>query len=55
MLAILPSILHWVAEVEGASMDGLIKTVLDSARYLRERDVDAGGDYMGRDQDELYG
>ncbi len=34
-------------------MDALIKTVLDYARYLRERDVDTGGDHTGRDQDKL--
>jgi len=47
MLAILPSILDvfrvgQLAEVEGGSMDALIKAVLDYARYLRRRDVDAG-------------
>jgi len=34
-------------------MDALIKRVLDYARDLRERDVDAGGDHTGRDQDKL--
>ena len=32
-------------------MDVLIKTVLDYARYLRERGT--GGEHTGRDQDKL--
>ena len=34
-------------------MDALIKTVLDYARYLREHDVDTGGDHTGRDNSSL--
>jgi hypothetical protein len=34
-------------------MDVLIKTVLDYARYLRERGVDTVGEHTGKDQDKL--